>query len=975
MNKKTILLSFLCAGVMHFITLPMSSGLSFGSSIFAADFKSDINPFPFAARPAEGTIADCSYMNQPITEQQRISVGDDGHLYANGKRIRIFGTNISNFPAVEDAEYWAKTIAAQGYNCVRFHHTDSDWAECFFTHDKSWKTVSFDESSFERFDKFFYELKKAGVYSNINLLTGRTIKADEENGLPDELNKVADWKDRHCYGFWNELAREEQKKYAEKILTHKNSYTGLTYAEDPAVVFVEINNENSMTKCYLDNALTRFPSSLTQELDFQWTNFLAQKGWTYNKLDKTFNQKEALGENLIKGKGNFEQHDSAKATLTEKNGYYSIQVTANGKESWHIQYSLNGFVTQAEQLYTISFKAKASKDSKLSVSVNMNHAPWSGLGFSKNINLTKDWQDFSFCVSSLQEDSNPRLVFGNMGMSSGTIFEFSDIVLCKGGSTLAVEKADPQLVGANKPSNTLIKFPISSEQYHSLPLELRLLVTEFIVALDDDYWGSMNDYLKKDLHIKALTFGTALTCAPITVMNKFDVIDSHAYWHHPTFPGSGWNSKDFYVKNQSLVTDDNGGTLAELAKLRIYGKPFSVTEYDHPYPSQFSAEMMPMLAVMASLQDWDCVYSFCYEISQKNPDKMKITGYFDQANNPAKIAGVPVAARIFREFRIKPFENAVAYTVTPKTELKAIAQRGGAWNNVPQECFGANQKDALFYRLGGFVKADDEVESGTGDTDGETGARDEANAIAAEGVKVGSADSASSAANEAPLFAFDWNSRYGYFVYSDDDVFVSVTTTDAGRIMGLAKLREKLQQTMKAPWISFLPDDDFATVAGVKLKDSDSSRWFIFSCSWSGNLGEKLYEYGKKPSIIPANSITRSVANLTTEYSGSGVLAAALGSRGALVIQEGDIITKGSEADNSASSKKAGNKASKAGKNANKKTGKAGKTNKEKTAFASNAENNNGWKIYSLNPDGSRKNQQNLFLSEKDQVLWYELEK
>ena len=151
-----------------------------------------------------------------------ISVGDDGHLYAGGKRIRIFGTNLSSFPPVEEAEYWAKTIAAQGYNCVRFHHTDSYWAECFFMHDKAWKTATFDESSFERFDKFFYELKKAGVYSNINLLTGRTIRPSVENKLPQELNKVADWKDQHCYGFWNEVARDDQRNYADKILNHKN---------------------------------------------------------------------------------------------------------------------------------------------------------------------------------------------------------------------------------------------------------------------------------------------------------------------------------------------------------------------------------------------------------------------------------------------------------------------------------------------------------------------------------------------------------------------------------------------------------------------------------------------------------------------------------------------------------------------------------------------------------------------------------
>ena len=894
MNKKTILLSFLCAGIMHFVSLP--TGVA-GSSIFAVDFKTDIKPFPFAARPAEGTIADCSYMNQPITEQQRISVGDDGHLYAGGKRIRIFGTNLSSFPPVEEAEYWAKTIAAQGYNCVRFHHTDSDWAECFFMHDKAWKTATFDESSFERFDKFFYELKKAGVYSNINLLTGRTIRPSAENKLPQELNKVVDWKDQHCYGFWNEVARDDQRDYADKILNHKNSYTGLTYAEDPAVAFVEINNENSMTKCYLDGAVSRFPSSLTAELDVKWTNFLTQKGWDFEKLDQTFNQQEQIGKNLIAGKPTLEQHSGAKATLTENNGVHTIKVTSNGTENWHIQYDFYGFTTEAEQLYTISFKAKASKESNVNVAVMMNHDPWANLGLSKDVKLNKTWQEFSFSVSSLQADNKPRLTFGNMGISAGTTFEFSDIKLCKGGSAIAVEKA-----------GTLIKFP-SYDSYRALPLELRLLVTEFLDALDDDYWGSMNDYLKKDLHIKSLTFGTALPCAPFSVMSKFDVVDSHAYWHHPSFPGSSWNTKDYYVKNQSLVSDDKGGTLTDLAKLRIYGKPFSVTEYDHPYPSQFSAEMMPMFAVMASLQDWDCVYSFCYDISQKRPESVKITGYFDQANNPAKIAGVPVAARIFREFRIKPFEKAAAYTITLQTELKAIAQKGGAWNNVPPEFFTISEdggvpgvslgkqvssKDALVARLGGIVLGDEDDGSSLKSfmskdfTSGQLG------------------NTGLSSADEKSSNFFSWNSSKGSFVYSDDDVFVSVTLPGAAKNVP--------SQT------AFIPSDDFASVAGVKV---DDSRWFIFSCSWSGNQNEKLYEYGKKPAVIPANSITRSTVNLTTEYSGSGSLAVALGSNGKLAIQD-----------------------------------------------------KKGWKLYSLNPDGtSRKKEKSLELHSDDGTLWYELKK
>ena len=861
----------------HLICL-LSVLVSLSISAFSAGFESNIKPFPFSARPAQGTAADCSYMNTPITEAQRISTGSDGHLYAAGKRLRIFGTNISAFPPVEDAEYWAKTIAAQGYNCIRFHHTDSDWADCFFTHDKkNWQNVYFDEKAFERFDKFFYELKQAGVYTNINLLTGRTIRPDEKNKLPKDLNKLADWKDQHCYGFWNELAREDQRKYAEKILNHKNPYTGLTYAQDPAVAFVEINNENSMTKAYLDGAISRFPSSLTKELDEKWTVFLNQHGWNYNKLDKAFNQKEATGENLISGKPNLEQHEGAKADLKQDGNNSTIKITQNGTEGWHIQYDFYGFTTEAEQLYTISFKARASKESSANVAVMMNHDPWSNLGFYQNVKLNKNWQEFTFSVSSLQSDSKPRLTFGDMGKSAGTTFEFADVKFCKGGSAIAVEKVDD-----------LIKFP-SVETYRALPLELKLLVTQFIVELDADYWTSMNNYLKKDLKIKALTFGTALPCAPATVMNSFDVVDSHAYWHHPSFPESSWNSKDYYVKNQSLTTAGDGGTLSTLAKLRIYGKPFSVTEYDHPYPNQFTSESLPMLAVFASLQDWDCVYTFCYELSQRNPDKIKITGYFDQANNPSKIAAVPVAARIFREFRIMPFEKSVHYVITPQSELKAIAQKGGAWNVVPPEYFDSGLAKKAFQNQTGCIIADDEQ-------------------------SISKAASEVTKTEVSTNRVFNWNARSGYFIYSDEDVFVSVT-------MPGVKPKEA-----DAEEFSFIPQEDFATVAAVKLSDS---RWFIFSGSWCGNEGEKLYEYGSKPKSFSKYAKTRSSIKLTTEYCGSGNIAVALGSNGLIRL----------------------------------------------------ADQSKGWKLYPLNQDGTQSKRQikaskeGFVLSETGNTLWYELKK
>ena len=184
---------------------------------------------------------------------------------------------------------------------------------------------------------------------------------------------------------------------------------------------------------------------------------------------------------------------------------------------------------------------------------------------------------------------------------------------------------------------------------------------------------------------------------------------------------------------------------------------------------------------------------------------------------------------------------------------------------------------------------------------------------------------------------YNWNSSDGYFIYSDEDVFVSVTIPKV-------KPQERMYKTKAGPdgvytsELRFIPQDDYASVAAVKL---DDSHWFIFSSSWCGNEDEKLYEYGKKPKTFPKNAKTRSVANLTTEFSGSGNLAVALGSNGTIEITTAE-------------------------------------ENKTKAGG-----NGKGWKLNPLNADGTRtkrtikasKAAKGFVLNEADNTLWYVLEK
>ena len=58
-------------------------------------------------------------------------------------------------------------------------------------------------------------------------------------------------------GFFDTPMLELQKEFARHLLTHRNAYTG-DLREDPAVAFVEINNENGLIHAWLGGELDGF---------------------------------------------------------------------------------------------------------------------------------------------------------------------------------------------------------------------------------------------------------------------------------------------------------------------------------------------------------------------------------------------------------------------------------------------------------------------------------------------------------------------------------------------------------------------------------------------------------------------------------------------------------------------------------------------------------------------------------------------
>ncbi|MCR4742438.1 MAG: carbohydrate binding domain-containing protein [Treponema sp.] len=770
-------------------------------------------------------------LNSPIDQDDRITISPDGHLQVNGKRIRIYGTNLSAFPSKENAEFAAQNLAKQGYNCIRFHHTDANYTNCFLKKD-SWGKWVMDPEALDRFDYFFAQLKKVGIYSNLNLLTGRQMSSAD--GYRPEVDSYSEFKTKHVLGIWDSQALQKQKDWASELLEHVNPYTGLAYKDDAAVAIVEINNENGLLMAYATGWLEEITGSYWQDLEDQWNQWLIEKGYSYKELYNKFNLFQEKSEFLVDKESEFsiENHESAKAKGSRKENRHEINIQSASKVSWHIQYFISGLEVKSDQLYTLKFSAKASKPCKISVNMNQAHAPWKNANFSEEIELTGEYTDYEFTFTGLLDDSNLRLLFGDMGKLSDIKIYLKDISLQKGGAINFVKE------GAKSTDKVKTVHLPHYKEYLKYPVELKNLYMNFFWEKEAAYWSSMKDYLKNEVGSKALLMGTILTCSSPYLQSIFDIIDSHAYWYHPTFNSGSWDMKDYYVWNRSLAKASDDNTLFNLSVQRIYGKPFSCSEYDHPYPNQFASEAYLMAASFASYQDWDCFFTFVSNLPERKEVHIdKINGYFDQTNNPVKACAAPLAARIFRQGLVKSPQKSIYLNLSLESELENLYKVEN-WSSFDAEKFGLNKYLALNYKIG--IAIDGKIPEGAIDC----------KKLQEEGEKIKNAFLSDGLLSDTrEIF---WNSSQGIYIVSNENLTITVAHQDS-HFPDYPK-----EWTSDGRILPFKPKDDFISCAAVKTKGG----YIVFSASWSGNKGEYLKTYGQSDSSV--NSIIREPVKLTT---------------------------------------------------------------------------------------------------------------
>ena len=98
---------------------------------------------------------------------------------------------------------------------------------------------------------------------------------------------------------------ELQKKYARDLLTHVNPYTGNPYTREPAIAFVEINNENALHATWGEGQIDWLPEPYAGTFQNLWNAWLKEKYGSTEQLRKAWNAEAVpAGVELLRN-GNF----------------------------------------------------------------------------------------------------------------------------------------------------------------------------------------------------------------------------------------------------------------------------------------------------------------------------------------------------------------------------------------------------------------------------------------------------------------------------------------------------------------------------------------------------------------------------------------------------------------------------------------------------------------------------------------------
>ncbi len=265
-------------------------------------------------KPSEIGMRD--WLDAPAGRHGRIARKGD-KLFYNGKPLKLWGVNLcygACAPEKALAEKRAKFYSTFGINAVRLHkYADGPgWAGI----QSKDSFADFDPAALDLMDYQVAQFKKAGIYVKLSAHFGvqqlgpadvKYVPYMDEFGGGRRKERVAT---PHSAVHYAPELQQLQILQMTNLLRHRNPYTGMTYAEDPAVAFIEIINEQCIF-FYTSMAPLKASPTIRKYVGRRFCDWLRKRYGTAEKLLEAWGD-QALDsfQNEIKTEGEHLERDN-----------------------------------------------------------------------------------------------------------------------------------------------------------------------------------------------------------------------------------------------------------------------------------------------------------------------------------------------------------------------------------------------------------------------------------------------------------------------------------------------------------------------------------------------------------------------------------------------------------------------------------------------------------------------------------------
>ncbi len=261
--------------------------------------------FPFTPKNQheQGIIGMQHWLEKPAGKHGFVQIDGANLRCEDGTPIKFWGTNICSrlpFSNAEKVDSFVHFLSKFGINAVRFHK---------FTRHAYNKNQSTDllPEKYKNFDYFHFALRKTGIYTGWSHIYGHKVLPEDSAGLiayQEVKNLTYNW--GHLNGSTSGLVnfapdlQQLSINLTVNMLNHINPHTGLRYADDPALAFIEFQNEDNIFWSAVEKALEQAPT-YRKLLCMKFSDWLLEKYGSQQELTQAWGSKHIpAGESLTK---------------------------------------------------------------------------------------------------------------------------------------------------------------------------------------------------------------------------------------------------------------------------------------------------------------------------------------------------------------------------------------------------------------------------------------------------------------------------------------------------------------------------------------------------------------------------------------------------------------------------------------------------------------------------------------------------